>query len=44
MGWDKAKLEALIHAVGEQNSSGILILLNGKDYWQSNRACLGEAF
>jgi len=29
-GWDAAKLEELINAVGEQNSSGLLILFNGK--------------
>lgn len=36
-GWDTAKLEELITAVGEQKSSGLLILLNGKilaeKYW-----------
>ncbi len=30
VGWNFAKLEALIKAVGEQKSSGILILQNGK--------------
>lgn len=29
-GWDPAKLEALVKAVGEQRSSGLLILLKGK--------------
>lgn len=29
-GWDPAKLEAFVKAVGEQRSSGLLILLNGK--------------
>lgn len=37
VGWDPAKLEKLISAVGEQKSSGLLILLNGKilaeKYW-----------
>ena len=30
VGWNSAKLEALIKVVGEQNSSGLLILQNGK--------------
>ena len=37
VGWDKAKLNQLIKAIGEQKSSGLLILLNGKilveKYW-----------
>jgi CubicO group peptidase (beta-lactamase class C family) len=36
-GWDQAKLDKLISSVGDQKSSGLLILLNGKilaeKYW-----------
>lgn len=37
VGWNETKLDTLIEAVGEQKSSGLLILLNGKilveKYW-----------